>query len=89
MHIQVGEAVQAQYVSVEDEEQLTQAPVAALQDNGNGSTCSKNGVIHFLYRNPDTTDKFYLSKIIKGSTAYGFSSVHYCLYVNMFLTIND
>ncbi|XP_071326163.1 zinc finger protein ZFAT isoform X2 [Trachinotus anak] len=32
---EVGEAVEAQYVSVEDEEQLTEAPVAALQDNVN------------------------------------------------------
>ncbi|XP_070823374.1 zinc finger protein ZFAT isoform X2 [Chaetodon trifascialis] len=32
---EVGEAVEAQYVPVEDEEQLTEAPVAALQDNVN------------------------------------------------------
>lgn len=32
--MQVGETVEAQYVSVEDEEQLTDAPVAALHDNG-------------------------------------------------------
>lgn len=37
MNIQVGEAVEAQYVPVEDEEQLTEAPVAALQDNGKSS----------------------------------------------------
>ncbi|KAI3360855.1 hypothetical protein L3Q82_013075 [Scortum barcoo] len=30
---EVGEAVEAQYVSVEDEEQLTEAPVAVLQDD--------------------------------------------------------
>lgn len=43
MNIQVGEEVEAQYVSVEGEEQLTEAPLAALQDNGNNSnslTCS-------------------------------------------------
>ncbi|XP_045902011.1 zinc finger protein ZFAT-like isoform X2 [Micropterus dolomieu] len=32
---EVGETVEAQYVPVEDEEQLTEAPVAALQDNVN------------------------------------------------------
>ncbi|XP_018541390.1 zinc finger protein ZFAT isoform X2 [Lates calcarifer] len=32
---EVGEAIEAQYVSVEDEEQLTEAPVAALHDNVN------------------------------------------------------
>ncbi|XP_041798409.1 zinc finger protein ZFAT-like isoform X2 [Chelmon rostratus] len=32
---EVGEAVEAQYVPVEDEEQLTEAPVAALQENVN------------------------------------------------------
>ncbi|KAM9352899.1 zinc finger protein ZFAT [Symphorus nematophorus] len=32
---EVGEAVEAQYIPVEDEEQLTEAPVAALQDNVN------------------------------------------------------
>ncbi|XP_040899301.1 zinc finger protein ZFAT-like isoform X2 [Toxotes jaculatrix] len=32
---EVGEAVEAQYLSVEDEEQLTEAPVAALHDNVN------------------------------------------------------
>lgn len=31
---EVGEAVEAQYLPVEDEEQLTEAHVAALQDNG-------------------------------------------------------
>lgn len=39
---QVGEAVEAQYVSVEDEEQLTEAPVAALHDNGNNSKSSSS-----------------------------------------------
>lgn len=34
INIQVEEAVEAQYVPVEDEEQLTDAPVAALQNNG-------------------------------------------------------
>ncbi|XP_028280575.1 zinc finger protein ZFAT isoform X3 [Parambassis ranga] len=32
---EVGEEVEAQYVSVEDEDQLTEAPLAALQDNVN------------------------------------------------------
>ncbi|XP_019131427.2 zinc finger protein ZFAT isoform X1 [Larimichthys crocea] len=32
---EVGEAVEAQYVPVEDEEQLTESPVSALQDNVN------------------------------------------------------
>ncbi|XP_047453704.1 zinc finger protein ZFAT-like isoform X2 [Mugil cephalus] len=32
---EVGEEVEAQYVSVEDEEQLTEAPLAVLQDNVN------------------------------------------------------
>ncbi|XP_039974627.1 zinc finger protein ZFAT-like isoform X2 [Xiphias gladius] len=32
---EVGETIEAQYVSVEDEEQLTEAPVAALHDNVN------------------------------------------------------
>ncbi|XP_056237895.1 zinc finger protein ZFAT-like isoform X1 [Seriola aureovittata] len=32
---EAGETVEAQYVSVEDEEQLTEAPVAALHDNVN------------------------------------------------------
>lgn len=35
--MQVGEEVEAQYVSVEDEDQLTEAPLAALQDNGKNS----------------------------------------------------
>lgn len=40
--MQVGEAVEAQYVPLEDEEQLTEASVAALQDNGKSSSNSKN-----------------------------------------------
>lgn len=38
MNNQVGETVEAQYVPVEDEEQLTEEPVAALQDNGNNNS---------------------------------------------------
>ncbi|XP_067366933.1 zinc finger protein ZFAT-like isoform X1 [Channa argus] len=34
---EVGEAVEAQYVAVEDEEQLTEAPVAALHDDCNNA----------------------------------------------------
>lgn len=34
MKTQGGEVIEAQYVTVEDEEQLTEAPVAALDDNG-------------------------------------------------------
>lgn len=42
MYIQVGEAVEAQYVSVEDEEQLTEAPVATLHENGDISKSYKH-----------------------------------------------
>lgn len=40
--MQVEEAVEARYVPLEDEEQLTEASVAALQDNGKSSSHSKN-----------------------------------------------
>lgn len=45
INIQVGEAVEAQYVPVEDEEQLTEAPVAALQDNGKSSISGKHNFV--------------------------------------------
>lgn len=40
MNIQVGETVEAQFVAVEDEEQLTEVTVASLQDNGNNNSTS-------------------------------------------------
>lgn len=44
MNIQVGETVEAQYVSVEDEEQLTEVPEESLHDNGNHSNSDKQTV---------------------------------------------
>lgn len=38
MFIQVQEEVEAQYVPLEDEEQLTAAHVVALQDNGDNNS---------------------------------------------------
>lgn len=38
----MGETVEAQYVPVEDEEQLTEAPVAVPQDNGKTSNYCKH-----------------------------------------------
>lgn len=49
VNIQVGEEVEAQYVSLEDEEQLTEAHVAALHDNGNKSKSTKHSRTLLLY----------------------------------------
>ena len=47
MNLQMGETVEAQYVPLEGEVQLTEVPEAALQDNGNNSNSDQHAE-HFF-----------------------------------------
>ncbi len=64
-NIQVGEAVEAQYVPVEEDEQLTEAPVTALQDTGNNydTHTAQESNIHLIL--------FFSPLITEGNSAHG------------------